>query len=50
MKIRLKIHNGGSIVALRLTKVEIYEIGSSKKNWVYHALMAMNDIGIDIKW
>ena len=50
MKFILKIHNGGSIMALRLTKVEIYENGSNKKNWVSRALLAINDIGIDIKW
>ena len=49
MKFRLKIP-GGSIMALRLSKVEIYENGSSKKNLVSHAFLDMNDIGIDIKW
>ena len=49
MKVGSKIHNGGSKMALRLTKVEIYKNGSSKKDCISHTFMAMNDMGIDIK-
>ena len=50
MKVKPKIHNGGSTMASRLAKVEICKIGPSKKNCISHSSMAINDIGIDDKW
>ena len=49
MKVKPKIHNGGSTKALRLSQAEICKIGPSKVNCISHTYMAMNDIEINSK-
>ena len=47
MEVELKIHNGGSIKALRLTKAEILINHPSKKYCISHITIILYEVDID---